>query len=483
MRDQGDDHGRGDYVPLQDSPVAQALDDKRDGRASGYLSELGRVGPLAGPVALQSALAFSANLVSLGFVGHLGPLTLSQAVLGLSCYNVSGVSVLLGLATGMETQAGQAYGAKKYHLLGTIMQRAMLICSVAFCLIMCLWSQLNPILKAAGQDPHIVDGAVYFLWLNAPALFCYFMSECMKRYLLAQGEVQTPTVAMLVGAGMAPVYNYLFVQRLHWGLGGAAAANNCVQATSALLIAGLLVRREWGKRGDAIRTWTGWSWNSFQEWGGYLKLALPSMAATSLEWWLYEGLILLAGVLPDAEIAVAVMGIGFNTTAFTYTVSLGISGAASTRVANELGAGSATRARIAFQTVVALEAALMAVVIALGISLASPWAHLFTSDEKVATATVAILPIVFLSEMGDGFNGACGGVLRGAGRQLTGSYINGASYWGIGLPLCWFLAFKQDLGVTGLWYGLLSTTSLTGLLMLVASCGGRGRPSSSDQPG
>lgn len=66
-----------------------------------------RVGPLAGPVALQSALAFSANLVSLGFVGHLGSLTLSQAVLGLSCYNVSGVSVLLGLATGMETQAGQ----------------------------------------------------------------------------------------------------------------------------------------------------------------------------------------------------------------------------------------------------------------------------------------------------------------------------------------------------------------------------------------
>lgn len=46
----------------------------------------------------------------------------------------------------------QAYGAKKYHLLGTIMQRAMLICSVAFCLIMCLWSQLNPILKAAGMS-------------------------------------------------------------------------------------------------------------------------------------------------------------------------------------------------------------------------------------------------------------------------------------------------------------------------------------------
>ena len=66
-----------------------------------------RILPIAGPVCLQSCLAFSANLVSLAFVGHLGSLTLSQAVLGLSCYNVTGYSMLLGLATGMETLCGQ----------------------------------------------------------------------------------------------------------------------------------------------------------------------------------------------------------------------------------------------------------------------------------------------------------------------------------------------------------------------------------------
>ena len=66
-----------------------------------------RVVPIAGPVCLQSFLAFSANLISLAFVGHLGSLTLSQAVLGLSVYNVTGMSILLGLATGMETLCGQ----------------------------------------------------------------------------------------------------------------------------------------------------------------------------------------------------------------------------------------------------------------------------------------------------------------------------------------------------------------------------------------
>ena len=62
-----------------------------------------RILQLAGPVFLQSLMGFSANIVSLAFVGHLGSLTLSQAVLGLSAYNVTGLSVLLGVSMGMET--------------------------------------------------------------------------------------------------------------------------------------------------------------------------------------------------------------------------------------------------------------------------------------------------------------------------------------------------------------------------------------------
>ena len=64
----------------------------------------------------------------------------------------------------------------------------------------------------------------------------------------------------------------------------------------------------------------------FHGWWSYLKLALPSVGACCLEWWLYEGLILMAGWFPNADVAVAAMGVGFNTTALTYTISLGVGG-------------------------------------------------------------------------------------------------------------------------------------------------------------
>ena len=96
----------------------------------------------------------------------------------------------------------------------------------------------------------------------------------------------------------------------------------------------------------------------FHGWWSYLKLALPSVGACCLEWcafspefspacrtpfarhcqvtctlmcapccrWLYEGLILMAGWFPSADVAVAAMGVGFNTTALTYTISQGVGG-------------------------------------------------------------------------------------------------------------------------------------------------------------
>ena len=58
-------------------------------------------------------------------------------------------------------------------------------------------------------------------------------------------------------------------------------------------------------------------------------MAAPSTAACFLEWGLYEGLILVVGLLPDAQEAVAAMGITLNTTTITFCISLGFAGAPS----------------------------------------------------------------------------------------------------------------------------------------------------------
>ncbi len=55
---------------------------------------------------------------------------------------------------------------------------------------------------------------------------------------------------------------------------------------------------------------------------------------------------------------------------------------------------------------------------------------------------------------------ACAGVVRGCGRQLIGAITNLISYWVLGLPLAALLAFRFELGVHGLWTGLLVATTV-----------------------
>jgi len=68
--------------------------------------------------------------------------------------------------------------------------------------------------------------------------------------------------------------------------------------------------------------------------------------------------------------------------------------------------------------------------------------------------------------MGDGINATIGGVLRGAGRQELGALLNLGSYWFVGLPTAYLLSSKAGLELRGLWGGLVTCTSLQGVIML-----------------
>lgn len=60
---------------------------------------------------LQSLALMLLTFISTTFVGHLNdPLALSTVVLASSLYNVSGVSMTIGLSSAMDTLCGQVRG-------------------------------------------------------------------------------------------------------------------------------------------------------------------------------------------------------------------------------------------------------------------------------------------------------------------------------------------------------------------------------------
>jgi MATE family multidrug resistance protein len=56
--------------------------------------------------------------------------------------------------------------------------------------------------------------------------------------------------------------------------------------------------------------------------------------------WYVQVVILMAGLLPDAEVALSTMGICLNVNAWMYMLPLGLGQAVNTSISNALGAGA-----------------------------------------------------------------------------------------------------------------------------------------------
>lgn len=88
----------------------------------GFVCRLVKLGV---PLSAQAILSFSATLVSISFIGHIGKHELSAAILGTSLFNVTGLSILIGLCSAMETLSGQVWNSSKHKPLLLLLQNVL----------------------------------------------------------------------------------------------------------------------------------------------------------------------------------------------------------------------------------------------------------------------------------------------------------------------------------------------------------------------
>ena len=91
----------------------------------------------------------------------------------------------------------------------------------------------------------------------------------------------------------------------------------------------------------------------------------------------------------------------------------------------------------------------------------------FTSDTACARLGVGLLAVAAVFQLFDGLQGVGTGVLRGLGDTRTPMLWNLGGHWFVGLPLAYVLAFRYELGVIGLWWGLSSGLIICGIALLL----------------
>uniref|UniRef100_A0A3Q2U0D2 Multidrug and toxin extrusion protein n=1 Tax=Fundulus heteroclitus TaxID=8078 RepID=A0A3Q2U0D2_FUNHE len=380
---------------------------------------------------LSRILSYLLPFVVTMFCGRLGNEVMAGYGLAsaVSTINVTTVATGYGLGLACDTLVSQTFGGRNLLQVGVILQRSIIIL-LLFCLP--CWGLLinaQPILLCVGQDPEVARIAQLYITAFLPAVPGIILPQLY-------------TAAMANIANVAT--NYFFLYWLNLGVSGSAAANTLSQI---YICSFLFAYIRWKKL--HVKTWEGWSVASLQEWGSYMKLAIPSTLMKCFEWWVYELGGFLAGVLSEEELAAqhAVIMVAF----ITYMFPLGIQAAACARVGNALGAGDTARARLTSKVSLCL-----AVVegVVLGCS-KTVIGFIFTSDEKIIALVSHLMNAYCFLQFFDGLVGVCTGIFLGTGKQKIPAVANFVGYYCVGLTLSVTLMFVAKLRVLGFWVGLL----------------------------
>lgn len=416
---------------------------------------------LAGPAIFMSICQYSLGAVTQLFAGHVS--TIALAAFSVENSVIAGFSfgVMLGMGSALETLCGQAFGAGQIDMLGVYMQRSWVILNSTAILLTLLYIFATRFLKLIGQETEIAEAAGTFAIYMIPQLFAYAFNFPIAKFLQSQSKI-------MVMAGIAGVvlilhtfFSWLLMLKLGLGLVGGAIVLN---ASWVVIVLAQMVYIFSGTCGQA---WSGFSWRAFHNLWGFVRLSMASAVMLCLEVWYFMALILFAGYLKNAEIAVDALSVCMNILGWISMISLGFNAAISVRVSNELGAAHPRTAKFSV-IVVVVQSLLIGLILSLILILTrNYYPSLFTESSVVETLVDKLTPLLATCILINNVQPVLSGVAIGAGWQTFVAYVNVACYYLFGIPMGLLLGYKFGFGVEGIWLGMMSGTVIQTFILFL----------------
>ncbi|GAB4840351.1 hypothetical protein Ancab_021118 [Ancistrocladus abbreviatus] len=370
------------------------------------------------------------------------------------------------MAGALETLCGQAYGAQQYQKLGLLTYTAIFSLTLVFFPLSLIWIFMGKLLPLLHQDPSISQEVGKISRCLVPAFLGYAFLQPIIRYF----QTQSLIIPLLISSATTfcvhiPICWHLVLKSRLRHLGAAFAFDISIWLN--VLFLGLFMKYS----SACSKTRAPITISILMEIPRFLRLAIPSAIMLCLEYWSFELVVLLSGLLPNPKLETSVLALCLTTTGTLYMIPYGLGAAASTRVSNELGAGNPKGAQLAVKGVMLMALLDSVVVVTALLASKRTLGYLFSKDKQVIEYFTAMSPLVASSVGIDAFQGVLTGIARGCGWQKTGMYINIGAYYLFGIPISIVLGFVLHLTGKGLWCGIVVgiTVQIIGLI-IVTTC-------------
>ncbi|XP_073309620.1 protein DETOXIFICATION 14-like isoform X5 [Primulina huaijiensis] len=285
--------------------------------------------------------------------------------------------------------------------------------------------------------------------------------------LLTQSLILPMVLSSIAALSFHVPVCWVLVFKANLGIAGAALAIGLSYWLNVVLLA-LYVKYS----STCERTRAAWSRDVLPSVREFFCFAVPSAVMVCLEWWSFEIVVLLSGLLPNPQLETSVLSICLLVASSHYFIPYSIGAAASTRVSNELGAGCPDRARASTWSAMVLSLSEAVISCSILLSFRHVLGYAFSNEKEVVNYLQEISPFVCLLLFMDCIQAVLSvlGVARGSGWQHLGAYVNLGAYYLAGLPTAAVLGFALRLRGKGLWFGLNVGSIVQSILLSLLAC-------------
>lgn len=329
----------------------------------------------------------------------------------------------------------------------------------------------RPLLLASGQAPEVAALGGAYLAIAGFGLAPALLVMALKAYLAALGRTQVVlwvTVAAVfvnIALNWVFIFGNLGVPSL--GARGAAISSVTVQVFTLVVILAYAARLPELRRYALLSRFWRPDWVAMRR---VNALGVPIGLAMMAESGLFAASALMMGWLGTQ--ALAAHSIALEVTAMFFMIHMGLSNAATVLVGRARGRRdpeglrAAARAALILSMLVAL--ATMSAYLGAGELIVG--AFLSPDDPERALIVplgTTLLMVAALFQLADGGQAMAMGLLRGIQDTKMPLFIAAVSYWLIGIPLSYALAFLAGFEGVGLWFGMVAGLSVAALALLV----------------
>jgi MATE family multidrug resistance protein len=426
-------------------------------------SDLVQLARLALPVAAVQVGMMAMGAVDTVMVGRVSPADLAAVALGNLYF--FGIAVFgMGVLFVLDPVISQAVGADDEEGVARGVQRGIVLSAFLTLAAVGLLVPASPVLTALRQPAEVVPIAAGYAVVSIPGVFPFYAFVVLRQSLQAMGKVAPILVTVLLANVANAFFNWVLVfGHLGFPALGAVGSGWATSLSRWFMMLGLLalgwpllrtsilpVRR------DAF---------ALVPLKRLLRLGAPIGVQQALEFGVFGAAGLLMGLM--GTLAMASHQVALNMAALTFMVPVGVAQAASVLVGHSVGRGDPVGARRAAGAGLVVGVAFMSVTAVIFLTMPEFLARIYSSDARVVSAAVMLIPIAGVFQVFDGIQVTASGALRGVGDTRVPMLVNLLGFWVVGLPVSYALGFWTDLGSRGIWWGLAVGIAVVAVLLML----------------